>query len=120
RGQILLAQGRPQQALAEIEQEVSGDRKLFGEALVYHSLGRPQDSDAALQQLITTRQQDSAFQIAEVYAFRGQSDKAFEWLERAYRQRDGGLMGLKIDSLLKSLRQDRRYADLLAKMHLPA
>jgi tetratricopeptide (TPR) repeat protein len=119
RGQILLAQGRPQQGLTEIEQEIRGDRKLFGEALAYHSLGRPRDSDAALQQLIATRQQDSAFQIAEVYAFRGESDRAFEWLERAYRQRDGGLMSLKIDPLLKGLRQDRRYVDLLMKMHLP-
>jgi TolB-like protein/lipoprotein NlpI len=118
-GQILLAQGRPQQGLTEIEQEIRGDRKLFGEALAYHSLGRTRDSDAALQQLIATRQQDSAFQIAEVYAFRGESDKAFQWLERAYRQRDGGLMSLKIDPLLKGLRQDRRYADLLTKMHLP-
>lgn len=120
RGQVLLAQGRPQQALTEIEQEIAGDRKLFGEALAYHSLGRPRDSDAALQQLIATRQQDSAFQIATVYAFRGQSDKAFEWLDRAYRQRDGGLLGLKLDPLLKTLRQDPRYTDLLRKMHLPA
>jgi len=119
RGQVLLAQGRPQQALTEIEQETSGILKLTGKALVYHSLGRPQDSDAALQQLIATSQQDSAFQIAEVYAFRGESDKAFAWLERAYRQRDGGLMFLKIDPLLKGLRQDPRYADLLTKMHLP-
>jgi TolB-like protein/DNA-binding winged helix-turn-helix (wHTH) protein/Tfp pilus assembly protein PilF len=120
RGQILLAQGRPQQALAEIQQEIGGDRKLFGEALAYHSLGRPQDSDAALQQLIVTRQQDSAFQIAEVYAFRGESDKAFEWLERAYRQHDGGLTGLKINPVLRGLHQDSRYADLLKKMRLPA
>jgi len=119
RGQVLLAQGRPQQALIEIEQEIGGLWKLLGEAFVYHSLGRPQDSDAALQQLIATRQQDSAFQIAEVYAFRGESDEAFEWLERAYRQRDGGLMSLKTDPLLKGLRQDRRYTDLLKKMHLP-
>jgi TolB-like protein/Tfp pilus assembly protein PilF len=119
RGQVLLAQGRPQQALTEIEQETSGILKLTGKALAYHSLGRPQDSDAALQQLIATSQQDSAFQIAEVYAFRGESDKAFAWLERAYRQRDGGLMFLKIDPLLKGLRQDPRYADLLTKMHLP-
>jgi len=119
RGQVLLAQGRPQQALTEIEQETSGILKLTGKALAYHSLGRPQDSDAALQQLIATSQQDSAFQIAEVYAFRGESDKTFAWLERAYRQRDGGLMFLKIDPLLKGLRQDPRYADLLTKMHLP-
>jgi TolB-like protein/DNA-binding winged helix-turn-helix (wHTH) protein/lipoprotein NlpI len=119
RGQILLAQGRPQQALIEIEQDTGEIWKLLGEALAYHSLGRPQDSDEALQQLIAKSQQDSAFQIAEVYAFRGESDEAFEWLERAYRQRDGGLMFLKIDPLLKGLRQDPRYSELLKKMRLP-
>jgi len=58
-------------------------------------------------------------QIAEAYAFRGQSDKAFEGLERVYQQRDGGLTDIKIDPLLKSLRQDARYAQLVRKMHFP-
>jgi tetratricopeptide (TPR) repeat protein len=120
RGRILLAQGRPQQALTEIELETDGDLKLFGEALAYHSLGRPQDSDGALQKLIATNQQEGAYPIAAVYAFRAEPDKAFEWLGRAYRQRDVGLMFVKIDPLLKSLRQDPRYNDLLRKMHLPA
>src|SRR5271156_178833 len=111
RGRILLAQGRPQQALAEIEQETDGALKLGGEALVYHSLGRPQDSDGALQKLIAiaTRQQEETYLIATVYAFRGESDKAFEWLDRAYRQRDVSLMFVKIDPLLMSLRHDPRY-----------
>lgn len=119
RGRILLAQGRPQEALTEIELETDGDLKLFGEALAYHSLGRPQGSDAALQKLIATHQQEGAYPIAAIYAFRAEPDKAFEWLDRAYRQRDVGLMFVKIDPLLKGLRQDPRYADLLRKMHLP-
>jgi TolB-like protein len=120
RGRILIAQGRPQQALTEIEQETDGNLKLFGEALAYHSLGRPQDSDGALQKLIATNQQEGAYPIAAVYAFRAEPFKAFEWLDRAYSQRDVGLMFVKIDPLLKSLREDPRYADLLKKMHLPA
>jgi TolB-like protein/DNA-binding winged helix-turn-helix (wHTH) protein/Tfp pilus assembly protein PilF len=119
RGQVLLAQGRPQQALAEIEREPTEVWKLLGEALAYHTLGRAHDSDAALRKLIATRQKDCPLQIAEVYAYRGESDKAFEWLDRSYRQRDGGLMSVKIDPLLKSLRQDPRYAELLTKMRLP-
>jgi TolB-like protein/DNA-binding winged helix-turn-helix (wHTH) protein/Tfp pilus assembly protein PilF len=120
RGQILLAQGHPEHALAEFEQETSGMWKLFGEALAYHSLGRRHDSDAALGTLVDTRAYDCAFQIADIYAFRREPDKAWEWLDRAYRQRDGGLMFLKIDPLLEALRRDSRYADLLKKMHLPA
>jgi TolB-like protein/DNA-binding winged helix-turn-helix (wHTH) protein/lipoprotein NlpI len=119
RGEILLAQARPQQALTEIEQETDEELKQLGEALAYHSLGRAQDSDTALQEFIAAHQQDSAFQIAEVYAFRGESDHSFVWLDRAYRQHDGSLMFLKIDPLLKGLRRDPRYADLLRKMRLP-
>jgi hypothetical protein len=54
-----------------------------------------------------------------VYAFRGESDKAFEWLERAYKQRDPGLTQIKNDPLLKILRRDQRFTELLKKLHLP-
>ena len=39
----------------------------------------------------------NAFEIATIYAFRNQTDKAFEWLDRAYAQRDTGLIGTKVD-----------------------
>jgi TolB-like protein/DNA-binding winged helix-turn-helix (wHTH) protein/Tfp pilus assembly protein PilF len=119
RGQILLAQGRPQQALAEMEQEPGEGWKLFGESLAYHRLGQPRDSEAALSKVIAEHEKEWAYQIADVYAYRGESDKAFEWLDRAYRQRDGGLMFVKIDPLLTGLRQDPRYTEVLKKMHLP-
>jgi hypothetical protein len=61
-----------------------------------------------------------AYQIAEVCADRGESDKAFERLNRACEQPDPGLGSLKIDPYLKSLSHDPRYADILKKLHLPA
>ena len=57
--------------------------------------------------------------MAEVYAFRGENDRAFEWLERAFAARDAGLTEIKADPLLKGLRSDRRYIALLQKMRLP-
>ena len=62
----------------------------------------------------------NAYEIAQVYAFRNQPDEAFEWLERAYAQRDGGLPLTNIDPLLKNLRSDPRYAAFLKKIRLPA
>jgi len=118
-GEILLAQGHAQEALAEMKQEPAAFWRLTGEALAYQALGRRQDSKAALSQLITDHQRYMAYQIAEVYAFGGESDQAFAWLDRAYQQRDAGMRNLKIDPLLKSLRQDPRYAELLSKMRLP-
>jgi tetratricopeptide (TPR) repeat protein len=116
---ILIAKGNQRQALAEIEKEPNDWAKLTGEALVYHALGREQDSNAALTSLISKYHADSAFQIAQAYAFRGQTDKSFEWLERGYTQRDGGLTDVKIDPLLENLRHDPRYTAFLKKMRLP-
>jgi TolB-like protein/DNA-binding winged helix-turn-helix (wHTH) protein/lipoprotein NlpI len=118
RGQLLLAEGQVQQALAEMEQEPREDWRSFGEALAYHAAGRPQESDTALKQFITIHPSGWAYQIAEVYAYRGEVDKAFDWMDRAYQQRDGGLLVVKSDWLIKNLRQDPRYTELLKKMHL--
>jgi len=118
-GKVLLAEGKPQQALVEIEKEPSELRKLTGEVLVYHALGHERNSNAALAALIAKYDADSAYQVAQGYAFRGESGHAFEWLERAYKQRDGGLSQIKIDPLLKTLRHDQRFSLLLTRMRLP-
>ena len=117
-GKILIAEAKPEQALAEIEKEPNDWERLTAQALVYHALGREQDSTAALAELIAKHDTDSAFQIAEVYAFRGEPDNAFEWLERAYKQRDTGLPEIKTDPLFKSLRHDPRYTALLKRLRL--
>jgi len=117
-GKVYLAQSHPQEALAEVERETSPGWRLQGLALANYAVGRQRQSDAALAALITEFHSDMAFQIAEVYAFRGQTEKAFEWLELAYTQRDAGLISVKGDPLLKSLEHDPRYAHLLSKMGL--
>jgi predicted Zn-dependent protease len=114
-GKILLAEGRPQQALAEMEQEPSGWGKPTGLALAYHALSREQDSNAALAELIAKHHTDAAYQIAQVYAYRGESDKSFEWLERAYEQRDPGVTEMSTDPLLRNLRRHQRYANSLGR-----
>jgi tetratricopeptide (TPR) repeat protein len=116
--QIFLSQHRPDAALAELAKETGEWERLTVEAMAYHDLGREPDSDAALQRLIETHGSDSPYQIAEVHAYRGEKDKAFAWLERAYRDRDPGLNQLKSDPRLESLRSDPRYKALLVQMHL--
>src|SRR5215469_3895388 len=118
RARILLAEALPEEAKAECDQEPREFWRLTCESLTYHALGRAEDSGAALKKLIATHSNDWAFQIAEVFAYRGESDKAFEWLNRALQQRDDGLLDLKFDPLMKNVRQDARYTDLLKKMRL--
>jgi TolB-like protein/DNA-binding winged helix-turn-helix (wHTH) protein/Flp pilus assembly protein TadD len=119
-GEALIMEGKPQQALAEVEKEPIEWGRLTGQALAYHALGRDQDSNAALASLIDKYGSNGAFQIAQVCAYRGESDKSFEWLEHAYQQRDPGLPEIKTDPLFKNLRHDPRYTELLKRMRLPA
>jgi serine/threonine-protein kinase len=117
---VYLARSRPLEALAEAERDTTPEFRLQDLALAYHALGQKQKSDQALAELIAKYQKYSAFQIAEVYAFRGEADAAFTWLERAYVQRDGGLTFMKGDPLLASLQSDPRCLAFLRKMRLTA
>ncbi|MCU1242126.1 MAG: Tetratricopeptide 2 repeat protein [Candidatus Acidoferrum typicum] len=119
-GQILLAEGRQQEALAEMAKETGEWEKLSGEALAYYGAGRGEESENALKKLIATHQNDGAYQIAEAYAYRGDIENAFHWMDRAVRQRDPGAPEVKNSPLMKSLHQDPRFAELLKKMRLPA
>jgi DNA-binding winged helix-turn-helix (wHTH) protein/TolB-like protein len=117
--EIYVMQGRPQDALPLIERVGYDPIRTFLYSIAYHALSRKKESDTALSELITKYHASMAHQIAEVYAFRNQSDEAFEWLERAYTQRDSGLIFTKVDPLLKSLHNDPRYAAFLKKLNLP-
>jgi TolB-like protein/DNA-binding winged helix-turn-helix (wHTH) protein len=116
---IYLLQGRPQDALPEIEHVHNATNRAPLYALTYYALGRKKESDAALSELITKYHASNAFEIAEVYAFRNQTDEAFEWLDRAYSQRDPSMMSTEMDPLLKSLHNDPRFAALLKKLNFP-
>ena len=93
--------------------------KSFILAMVYFAMGKTKDADDTLTDIIKEYQNTSAYQIAQIYGFRGESDKAFEWLERAYDQRDGGLPSVKDDPTFKNIENDPRYTAFLKKMKLP-
>ena len=116
---IYLLQGRPQDALLEIERVHYAPYRAHLYALTYHALGREKESDTALNELITKYHASNVSEIAEVYAFRNQTGEAFEWLDRAYAQRDPSMMSTKMDQLLNSLHNDPRFAALLKKLNLP-
>ena len=72
-----------------------------------------------MRELIAKYSERGAYQIAQVYAFRNQSDEAFVWLDRAYNLRDGEMSIIKVDPFLKSLHADPRFAAFLKKLDLP-
>ena len=118
-GEMLLLRGQREAALAEILTATPPDGRDIGLAMVYHALGRKAASDAALARL--TREYGALWpqNVAQVYAYRGERDQAFEWLEKAYTARRHALpMFIRSDPLLASLRGDPRYQALLSKMNL--
>jgi eukaryotic-like serine/threonine-protein kinase len=116
---VHLMRSDPSAALDEMARERDPFWRRFGLALAHHASGRKAEAAAALRELIEKHGDHGAFQVAEVHAFRGERDEAFAWLERAYSQRDGGLIAMKADPLLRSLEGDPRYAAFLQKMRLP-
>jgi TolB-like protein len=88
-------------------------------AVVYFRLGRTKEADAALEQAIQTGGNLAAFGIARVLGYEGQSDRTFEWLDRAYQERNPILPYIKGDPSFVNLRGDSRYKALLQKMNLP-
>jgi tetratricopeptide (TPR) repeat protein len=117
--QIHLMQGRPRDALREIDRAQWAALRIRMHAMAYHALGREKESDAALRELIEKLHSSAAFSIATVYAFRNQRDEAFQWLDRAYAQHDTGLITTKVEPLLSNLHGDPRYAVFLKKLNLP-
>jgi tetratricopeptide (TPR) repeat protein len=118
-GRIYLAQSKTKDALAEMQKEPELALRRQGLVLAYHAAGQKKEADAELAGYIKEFQNDWAFQIAEIYSYRGETDKAVDWLERAYKQRDTGLTDMKWDPLLRNIEKDPRYRAFLQKMKLP-
>lgn len=117
-GEALMLQGHLEAALAEFRKATPDDGQAVGSAMAYFAAGRKADSDAQLAEAIRQNATDWPQGIASVYAFRGEKDHAFEWLDRAYEARDH-LYIIKGDPLMKNLRGDARYKAFLRKMNLP-
>ena len=116
-GLVRLYEGKAKEALVTFQSLNEERLRLFGVALVEHTLGHAKESQQALNQLIAGGA--PAYAVAEIYAWRGEKDKAFEWLDRAYQQHDSNMSDFRNDATLTSLHGDPRFAALLRKMNLP-
>jgi TolB-like protein/Tfp pilus assembly protein PilF len=114
-GNALLLKGDAQGALAEIEQDTSEMWKMIGLPMAYHALGRKAESDAALAALIAKYEKDAPYNIAYVYAYRGEADKAFEWLDKAVEYGDAGIGEIVSENLFDNIHKDPRWLPFLRK-----
>ena len=115
-GVALLLKGDAAGALAEIEQETLELWQAIGLPMAYHALGRKADSDTTLATLIAKYEKDSSYNIAYVYAYRGQADQAFAWLDKAIEYHDGGLAEIVTENLFDKLHSDPRWLPFLRKI----
>ena len=117
--ELELLQGRIPEALAAAGKIGFEEQRLMFQAMAEHTLGHSQESDKALGELVAMYAHNAAYQVAEAYAWRGEKHKAYEWLERSDQQRDGGLILVETDPLLRGLRGDGEFKAFLRKMKLP-
>jgi adenylate cyclase len=117
-GKTYLFRGDAEQALVEIEKNPLNHFREVGLVLAYTTLGREAEAQAVLQRLVNQDGDRNPIWIAEAYAWRGEKDAAFEWLEKSFVQKDVGLVYLLGNSVYKSLWGDPRLVELLQKLKL--
>lgn len=115
-GVALLLSGQPEEARAAIEQERFEGFRRIGLAMVWHTLGRPEASDAELTALIEKYEHHAAYNIAYIFAWRGEIEDAFAWLDKAVEYNDPGLSEIPGWPLFDALHGDARWDAFMRRM----
>jgi tetratricopeptide (TPR) repeat protein len=108
----LVFQGKFAEALKRVQGEPADYARLVVTSTAQWGLNHAAESNTALEQLMKLADV-AAYQIAEIYAYRGDADNAFRWLERARSQRDPGLTMSRTDLSLEKIRSDSRWLPFL-------
>ena len=114
-GEVLLLKGDVAAALVEMKQEPSEQWRLLGLSLAYHASGRKAEADAALNELVRNYEQEMSYNIAYSFAWRGEPDRAFAWLETAVQYRDSGFGAIPYQPMFADLHSDARWLPFLRK-----
>ena len=117
-GLSFILHGKYEEGVVAAQADAAEWARLLITALGRSGQKRWAEADAALAQLTAKSGDTAAYQIAEVHAFRGEKDLAFSWLERAFRQRDAGLLDLQQDPLMANLKDDPRWPAFLRQTGL--
>jgi TolB-like protein len=115
----LLAEGNREAADAMVRKETAEEYRLGYGSIVLQAAGHQAEADEALQTLVARRADTDAYYVAMTHAYRGDHDRALEWLERAYRQREASIVNIVAEPLFRNLAGDPRYKAFLRKLNLP-
>ncbi len=115
-GEALLLKKNYSAALAAFQQEPHEGWRMIGLPMAYHALGDRAKSDAAFAEVIAKHGTDWTCSIANAYAYTGDADHAFEWLDKAVAAHDANLAVIVVDNLITNLHKDPRWRPFLRKI----
>ena len=110
---VLADEGRGAEAVEVAESEPDSFWRLWSLAILRSMNGELEQSDRALEAVLGQHTEGDSYQIAEIYAVRGETDKAFEWLDRAVEYRDTGVTHARVCPRFRPLHADPRWPVLL-------
>ena len=118
-GRALIVGDRIKLALPHMELERDAFWRKYGVTLALYAMGRAEEAERDLEKFINQYESEAAVQIAEIKAYSGAADEAFEWLDRAVAQRDPGVSALIGNPLFENLLEDPRWPALLKRLGFP-
>jgi len=113
---VLLENGQTQEAKSQAEQEADSFWRTWALAIVNFTVGDRERADDALDKLVDEKAEGNAYQIAEVYSMRGETNEAFSWLDQAMAERDPGLTHAKVNPRFRPVHDDPRWQEMLTKI----
>ncbi|MEO5945197.1 MAG: adenylate/guanylate cyclase domain-containing protein [Chitinophagaceae bacterium] len=117
-GTNYILQNKLQTALEEMQKETAEVFRHFGLVLAWHALNNRKESDRLMVSFVDKYHDSWAYLIAQLHGFRGEKEKAVEWLEKALQRRDSWLVWIRRDPLLKNIWHHPGYINILKKMNL--
>ena len=116
---IRLAQGKTDEAIAEIEQEKHEFFSLYGRNFIQSSMGKTKASNALFAEFLEKYGDTDLANVADLYAFRGDYDQSFLWLNKAYEAKDPVLVEALTYPSFKPMHSDPRWSAFIQKIGLP-
>ncbi|GAC1672920.1 MAG: hypothetical protein NVS9B2_21090 [Steroidobacteraceae bacterium] len=119
RGMYLLSIGEIDAARESCETPKRGWQGMLCLAILYDRLHRHAEAESERAAMQGEFGNGSAYQMAEIYAQWGDTPKALEWLETAYRLPDPGIVSLRVDAMIDPLRKQTRFREIERKLSFP-
>ena len=119
KGQVLLAQGKKEEALEEFKQEKHEFFSLYGMNFILYAMGSESNSKSVFNEFLEKFSLSDPANTADLYAFRGDYEKAFEYLNKAFNIKDPVLIEALSYPSFKPMYKDPRWNTFINKIDLP-